>query len=45
VRNPSPQQLEEALVGTTFEPLDRNGFQLVAQGIASFEEIDRVVGL
>ena len=45
VRNPSPQQLQEALVGTSFEPLDRNGFQLVAQGMASFEEIDRVVGI
>ena len=45
VRNPSPQQLQEALVGTNFEALDRNGFQLAAQGLCSFEEIDRAVGM
>jgi type II secretory ATPase GspE/PulE/Tfp pilus assembly ATPase PilB-like protein len=45
VRNPSPQQLQEALVGTSYEPLDRNGFQLAAQGLCSFEEIDRAVGM
>ena len=45
VRSPSPQQLQEALAGSTYEPIDRNGFQLVAQGIASFEEIDRAVGM
>jgi type II secretory ATPase GspE/PulE/Tfp pilus assembly ATPase PilB-like protein len=45
VRNPSPQQLQEALVGTAYEPLDRNGFQLAAQGLCSFDEIDRAVGM
>jgi len=45
VRNPSPQQLQEALTGTSFETIDRNGFQLVAQGIASFDEIDKAVGM
>ena len=45
VRNPSPQQLEEALQNTTYEPLERNGFQLAAQGLCSFEEIDRAVGM
>ena len=45
VRNPSPQQLQEALVGTSYEALERNGFQLVAQGVASFDEIDRAVGM
>jgi type II secretory ATPase GspE/PulE/Tfp pilus assembly ATPase PilB-like protein len=45
VRNPSPQQLEEALQNTSYEALERNGFQLVAQGICSFEEIDRAVGM
>jgi type II secretory ATPase GspE/PulE/Tfp pilus assembly ATPase PilB-like protein/pSer/pThr/pTyr-binding forkhead associated (FHA) protein len=45
VRNPSPQQLEEALLNTSYERLDRNGFQLAAQGVCSFEEIDRAVGM
>ena len=45
VRNPSPQQLEEALANTTYETLDRNGFQLAAQGVCSFDEIDRAVGM
>ena len=45
VRNPSPQQLEEALMNTTYEKLERNGFQLAAQGMCSFEEIDRAVGM
>jgi type II secretory ATPase GspE/PulE/Tfp pilus assembly ATPase PilB-like protein len=45
VRNPSPQQLEEALINTSYEKLDRNGFQLAAQGVCSFEEIDRAVGM
>jgi type II secretory ATPase GspE/PulE/Tfp pilus assembly ATPase PilB-like protein len=45
VRNPSPQQLQDALANTGYEPLERNGFQLVAQGVASFEEIDRAVGM
>jgi general secretion pathway protein E len=45
VRNPSPQQLEEALMNTSYEKLERNGFQLAAQGICSFEEIERAVGM
>jgi type II secretory ATPase GspE/PulE/Tfp pilus assembly ATPase PilB-like protein len=45
VRNPSPQQLEEALMNTSYEKLERNGFQLAAQGVCSFEEIDRAVGI
>jgi type II secretory ATPase GspE/PulE/Tfp pilus assembly ATPase PilB-like protein len=45
VRNPSPQQLEEALMNTSYEKLDRNGFQLAAQGVCSFDEIDRAVGM
>ena len=40
-----PEQLEEALINTTYEKLDRNGFQLAAQGVCSFEEIDRAVGM
>jgi type II secretory ATPase GspE/PulE/Tfp pilus assembly ATPase PilB-like protein len=45
VRNPSPQQLEEALMNTSYEKLDRNGFQLAAQGVCSLDEIDRAVGM
>ena len=41
----TPEQLQEALTGTSFETIDRNGFQLVAQGVASFDEIDKAVGM
>jgi general secretion pathway protein E len=43
-RSPSLREINEALSGTPFRRLNQAGFQLVAQGVVPFEEIERAVG-
>ncbi len=44
LKNPSPKEIEKSLSGTRFARLAQTGYQLVAQGITAFEEIDKAVG-
>jgi type II secretory ATPase GspE/PulE/Tfp pilus assembly ATPase PilB-like protein len=44
VRSPTPKQIEAALQGARFTPLEESGYQLVAQGLTAFDEIERAVG-
>ncbi len=41
IRNASPQAIQKALQGTWFKTLLQTGYQLVAEGLVCFEEIDR----
>jgi general secretion pathway protein E len=43
-RAPTLGQIQSALAGTQFQSLQHSGYQLVAQGMAPFEEIDRAIG-
>jgi general secretion pathway protein E len=43
--SPTLRQLREAVGGTGFVTLRDHGYQLVGQGLTTFSEIDRVVGL
>jgi type II secretory ATPase GspE/PulE/Tfp pilus assembly ATPase PilB-like protein len=44
LRQPSMQDITEALKGQRFTKLQQTGFELVAQGLVSFGEMDRIVG-
>jgi general secretion pathway protein E len=44
LKRPSPKEIEAALKGTRFTKLLETGYQLVAQGVSSFDEIERAVG-
>jgi len=44
LKRPSPREIEAALAGTRFTKLLETGYQLVAQGVSSFDEIERAVG-
>jgi general secretion pathway protein E len=43
-RNPSMADVNKALANSKFEKLQTTGFQLVVDGVASFDEIDKTVG-
>lgn len=43
-RTPTAAQIHAALASTPFKRLQHSGYQLVAQGVASFDEVNRVVG-
>ena len=43
-KTPTAAQIHAALSKTPFQRLQHSGYQLVAQGIVPFEEIERVVG-
>ena len=38
------QDVERALANTQFEKLQRTGYQLVAEGVVAFDEIEKAVG-
>jgi general secretion pathway protein E len=44
VRNPTMADVEKALASTKFEKLQQTGYQLVADGVVAFDEIEKVVG-
>ncbi len=44
LKNPTPGEIEKSLAGTPFIHLLDGGLQLVAEGITTFEEIERAVG-
>jgi general secretion pathway protein E len=44
LKNPTPKQIEAALVGTQFTRLHETGYQLVARGLSAFDEIEKAVG-
>jgi type II secretory ATPase GspE/PulE/Tfp pilus assembly ATPase PilB-like protein len=44
MNNPTPKQVEDILVNTRFARLMPVGYQLVAQGVTAYDEIDKVVG-
>jgi general secretion pathway protein E len=44
VKNPTMQDVEKALVTTRFEKLQQTGYQLVAEGVVAFDEIEKAVG-
>jgi general secretion pathway protein E len=43
-RTPTATQIQAALASTPFQRLQHSGFELVANGISSFDEVYRVVG-
>jgi len=43
-RAPTLGQIQAALANTSFQSLQHSGYQLVAQGVVPFEEIDRAIG-
>ncbi|MCA9085569.1 MAG: type II/IV secretion system protein [Planctomycetaceae bacterium] len=43
--NPNIVQLRKAVQGTAFQSLRQNGYSLVAQGVTTFDEVDRVIGV
>lgn len=43
-RSPTPKEINEAIAGVPFQRLAQAGFQLVAEGVAEFDEVERVVG-
>jgi general secretion pathway protein E len=44
VKNPTMQDVERALANTKFEKLQQTGYQLVAEGVVAFDEIEKAVG-
>ncbi|HEV8291472.1 MAG TPA: ATPase, T2SS/T4P/T4SS family [Tepidisphaeraceae bacterium] len=44
LKNPSPKEIEKSLSGTRFMRLSQTGYQLVAQGVTAFDEIEKAVG-
>jgi general secretion pathway protein E len=44
LRGATMAEMQTALASTRFEKLQQTGFALVAEGVASFEEIERAVG-
>ena len=44
LKNPSPKEIEKSLSGTRFMRLSETGYQLVAQGLTAFDEIEKAVG-
>jgi general secretion pathway protein E len=44
VRNPTMADVTKALEGTRFEKLLQSGMRLVAEGVVSYDEIDKAVG-
>jgi type II secretory ATPase GspE/PulE/Tfp pilus assembly ATPase PilB-like protein len=44
VKNPTMADVNKALVNTRFEKLQQTGFQLVADGVVPFDEIEKAVG-
>jgi type II secretory ATPase GspE/PulE/Tfp pilus assembly ATPase PilB-like protein len=43
-RGPTSSDVHKALAGTKFVGIEQAGYQLVAEGIAPFEEIERAIG-
>ena len=41
---PTPGEIQKAMEGTPFEPLQQAGYRLVAEGVVDFEEVERAVG-
>jgi type IV pilus assembly protein PilB len=44
IKTPSMQDVEKALATTRFEKLQQTGYQLVAEGVVAFDEIEKAVG-
>jgi general secretion pathway protein E len=44
VKSPTMQEVEKALANTKFEKLQQTGYQLVAEGVVAYEEIEKAVG-
>lgn len=44
MKNPTPGEITKVLAGTKFTKLLQSGYQLVAEGITTVDEIERVVG-
>ncbi len=44
LRSPTIGEIQKVLSRTQFQSLQQNGFQLVAEGVVAFAEIDRTVG-
>ena len=44
VKSPTMQEVEKALASTKFEKLQQTGYQLVAEGVVAFDEIEKAVG-
>lgn len=44
VKNPTMADVEKALATTRFEKLQQTGYQLVAEGVVAFDEIEKAVG-
>ena len=44
VTNRTMEGIKKVLAGTKFVPLEQSGYQLVASGLVSFEEIESAVG-
>ncbi len=44
LKNPSPREIEKSLTGTRFMRLAETGYELVAQGVTAFDEIEKAVG-
>jgi len=44
LKNPTIQGIREVLAGSHFTTLQQFGFQLVAQGQTSYDEVERVAG-
>jgi general secretion pathway protein E len=43
-RTPSMQDIQKAIEGTRFQTLQQSGYQLVADGVVSMDEIEKAVG-
>jgi general secretion pathway protein E len=44
VKSPTMLEVEKSLSATRFEKLQQTGYQLVAEGVVAFDEIEKVVG-
>src|SRR4051812_12527454 len=44
VKSPTMADVERSLMSTKFEKLQQTGYQLVAEGVVAFEEIEKAVG-
>ncbi|MGA2496720.1 MAG: ATPase, T2SS/T4P/T4SS family [Tepidisphaeraceae bacterium] len=44
LRRPSTQEIEASFGDTPFVPLRQSGYELVAKGVASYDEIERTMG-
>ncbi len=44
LKNPNMADIEQTLKGTRFQRLQTSGYQLVAEGVTGFDEVDRAVG-